>query len=61
MPTLFSDLALEAREALLSATPGEIDGVLFEEHRQGVFNTLISTVRVLNETGEQTVGKPAGT
>lgn len=61
MPTLFSDLALEAREALLSATPGEIDGVLFEEHRQGVFNTLISTVRVLNETGERTVGKPAGT
>ena len=61
MPTLFSDLALEAREALLSATPGEIDGVLFEEHRQGVFNTLISTVRVLNEAGEQTVGKPAGT
>ena len=61
MPTLFSDLALESREALLSATPGEIDGVLFEDHHQGSFHTLISTVRVLNETGERTVGKPAGT
>ena len=38
MPTLFSDLALESREALLSATPGEIDGVLFEDHHQGSEN-----------------------
>ncbi|MBQ7915552.1 MAG: GPR endopeptidase [Firmicutes bacterium] len=56
-----TDLALEAREALLESTPGEMDGVLFENRRQGSFDTLISTVQILNETGAQIVGKPIGT
>ena len=59
--SIHTDLALEVREALLEASPGELDGVLFENRHQGTFDTLISTVRILNEQGERTVGKPQGT
>ncbi len=59
--SMHTDLALEAREALLHASPGEADGILFEEERVGSFHTLVSTVRVLTPAGEQAVGKPRGT
>ena len=59
--SMHTDLALEAREALLNASPGEADGILFEEERVGSFHTLVSTVRVLTPAGEQAVGKPRGT
>ena len=59
--SVHTDLALEAREALLHASPGEPDGIVFEEERIGSFQTLVSTVRVLNAAGEQSVGKPIGT
>ena len=59
--SVHTDLALEAREALLHASPGEPDGIVFEEERIGSFQTLVSTVRVLTAAGEQSVGKPIGT
>lgn len=59
--TIRTDLALEAREALLGAEPGEIDGVAFDTRHEGEYDTTISTVRVLNQRGEKTVGKPVGT
>lgn len=59
--TIRTDLALEAREALLGAKPGEIDGVSFDTRHEGEYDTTVSTVRVLNQRGEQNVGKPKGT
>ena len=48
-----TDLALEQREALAQA---DCRGVLSSERTIG--GVRVTTVNVLNETGEQAIGKP---
>ncbi|MGI6712562.1 MAG: GPR endopeptidase [Bacillota bacterium] len=53
------DLALEAHELLRGATQKEIPGVKEEKQNFNVAN--VTTVTILNDQGEQLIGKPIGT
>ena len=55
MPNIFSDLAMEVKEAR-----GDIPGVSVEEHDALSGEILISTVRIENERGEIEMGKRRG-
>lgn len=52
------DLALEAHELLRGATQKEIAGV--KEEKQNYDHATVTTVTILNEQGENMMGKPKG-
>lgn len=54
-----TDLAIEARELCQKDVNGEIPGVKIEEYNDG--DIKISNVRIIDETGEKTMGKSVGT
>lgn len=54
---LRTDLAIEAREIAQGA--GELEGVTSETFQSG--NVTVTRVKVINERGEQKIGKPVGT
>ena len=57
-----TDLAEELREAKMKERAerdaGEIDGVLYREQKHG--NVAVSTIEIINEKGEEKLGKPRG-
>ena len=62
MFSIKTDLAEELRTHAMSMRAkekkGEIDGVLYSERKQGFIK--ISTIEIVSETGERTLGKPMG-
>ncbi len=54
-----TDLALEASQSVRGQAGRELPGVSVSEHTQGEIR--VTTVRVLDEIGESTIGKPRGT
>lgn len=54
-----TDLALEARELFVQTNRREADGIEVIEEKKGDIN--ITRVKILNEVGEQSMGKPVGT
>lgn len=59
MFSIRTDLALEAREMYIETNKKESDGIEFLEGKQG--NVDVTTVKILNEIGEENMGKPVGT
>lgn len=59
MFSIRTDLALEAREMYVETNRKESDGIEFLEGKQG--NVDVTTVKILNEIGEENMGKPVGT
>jgi len=57
MSLIRTDLALEAHES--AARSGKPDGVVVEKFSRGGIN--VSRVKVIDERGEQAIGKPVGT
>lgn len=59
-PTKRTDLALEARELIQESTETttEIEGVIAREYKR--HGCPVTRVEILNETGVQALGKPAG-
>lgn len=55
-----TDLALEARESSAGRCEKE-EGVSFEENFDEATGIRVTTVRILNKAGEQSIGKPMGT
>lgn len=55
-----TDLALEARESSAGSCEKE-EGVQFEENFDEATGIRVTTVRILNKEGEQSIGKPMGT
>lgn len=57
-----TDLALELRESRMASRAerdrGEIDGVTFSEHADG--GVVVSTIDILNEAGEEKLGRRRG-
>ena len=62
MFSIKTDLAEELRTHAMSMRAkekkGEIDGVLYSERKEGFIK--ISTIEIVSETGERTLGKPMG-
>lgn len=55
-----TDLAVEARESSAEQC-GKEEGVSFEENFDEVTGIRVTTVRILNQAGEKSIGKPMGT
>ena len=53
-----TDLALEAKESL--DEDGSLNGVVFNEQTDGVTGIKVSRLRILNETGERSMGRAKG-
>lgn len=53
-----TDLALEAKESL--DEDGSLNGVVFDEQTDGSTGIKVSRLRVLNETGERSMGAQRG-
>ena len=53
-----TDLALEAKESL--DEDGSLNGVVFDEQTDGSTGIKVSRLRVLNETGERSMGRAKG-
>ena len=53
-----TDLALEAKESL--DEDGSLNGVVFDEQTDGVTGIKVSRLRILNETGERSMGRAKG-
>lgn len=58
MRSVRTDLALEAREILQEKSPGELAGVIAEEEQ--VLGHRVNRVKITNEIGEKSLGKPRG-
>lgn len=54
-----SDLAVEAHDLLRGATQKEVPGV--KEDKEKLPHAEITTIQILNQAGEQAMGKPRGT
>lgn len=54
-----TDLALEARELFVQTNKREADGIEVIEEQRGDIN--ITKVKILNDVGEKSMGKPVGT
>lgn len=52
------DLAVEAHDLLRGATQKEIPGV--KEEKEKLPNAILTTITIMNKTGEQAMGKPQG-
>ncbi|MEW8956474.1 GPR endopeptidase [Clostridium sp.] len=59
MFSIRTDLALETREMYVKSNNKESDGVEVIEREEN--DIKISTVKIINETGEKNMGKPKGT
>ena len=53
-----TDLALEAKESL--DEDGSLNGVVFDEQTDGSTGIKVSRLRILNETGERSMGRAKG-
>ncbi len=58
MASVYTDLALEAKDIAVNRTGGEIKGVKVDERNTA--NTKISRVDVLDQNGAQVINKPVG-
>lgn len=58
MISIRTDLAIEAKEICEKDSKGNIPGVEIEEDKDG--DIKVSTVRIINEQGEKSMGKPIG-
>ncbi|MDT8715301.1 GPR endopeptidase [Clostridium sp. 19966] len=58
MGNIHTDLAVEAREIYSQETKGKTDGVDYKDYKIGDFQ--ITDVTIVNELGEQKMGKPIG-
>ena len=54
-----TDLALEARDLVRGATRREISGV--SEKQQSFSHGTVTTIKIMDENAEKTMGKPRGT
>lgn len=59
MRNIRTDLAIEAKEIYHKENKGNITGVEVDEKSEG--DIKVTTVRIVNETGEKAMGKPIGT